>query len=309
MEDIDADLVKRSCNFIDRSVKAEKPFFLWHNSTRCHSFTHLSKQWDGKTGFGLFADAMAELDWGVGELLAKLDELGIADNTIVMFTSDNGAEIFSWPDGGNHPFRGEKGTVYEGGFRVPMLAKWPGVIKPGTIINKVMSAEDWMPTLVAAAGGDPDLKEKLLTGYKAGGKTFKNHLDGYNFKPFFEGKVAESPRREFFYFSDNADLMAVALQRVEDHLQDHCRKPVLRQGGFDQRPDRDEPARRSLGAIPDRIDVLRRMVGQEIVGHDACHDDHGPVPLHLQGLPAQPGLRFAQRREGAAGIAGGRRKN
>ena len=209
MEDIDADLVKRSCDFIDRSVKAEKPFFLWHNSTRCHSFTHLSKQWDGKTGFGLFADAMAELDWVVGELLAKLDELGIADNTIVMFTSDNGAEIFSWPDGGNHPFRGEKGTVYEGGFRVPMLAKWPGVIKPGTIINDVMSAEDWMPTLVAAAGGDPDLKEKLLTGYKAGAKTFKNHLDGYNFKPFFEGKVAESPRREFFYFSDNADLMAL----------------------------------------------------------------------------------------------------
>ena len=169
MEDIDADLVKRSCDFIDRSVKAGKPFFLWHNSTRCHSFTHLSKKWDGKTGFGLFADAMAELDWVVGELLAKLDELGIADNTIVMFTSDNGAEIFSWPDGGNHPFRGEKGTVYEGGFRVPMLARWPGVIKPGTIINDVMSAEDWMPTLVAAAG-EPDLKEKLLTGYQAGGE-------------------------------------------------------------------------------------------------------------------------------------------
>ena len=144
----------------------------------------------------------------MGELLAKVDELGIADNTIVMFTSDNGAEIFSWPDGGNHPFRGEKGTVYEGGFRVPMLVKWPGVIKPGTIINDVMSAEDWMPTLVAAAG-DPNLKEKLLTGYQAGEKTFKNHLDGYNFKPFFEGKVTESPRREFFYFSDNADLMAV----------------------------------------------------------------------------------------------------
>lgn len=209
MEDIEPDLVRRSCDFMDRSVKANKPFFLWHNSTRCHSFTHLSKQWDGKTGFGLFADAMAELDWVVGELLAKLDALGVADNTIVMFTSDNGAEIFSWPDGGNHPFRGEKGTVYEGGFRVPMLATWPGVIKPGTIINNVMSAEDWMPTLVAAAGGDPDLKQKLLTGYQAGEKTFKNHLDGYNFMPFFEGKVTESPRREFFYFSDNADLMAV----------------------------------------------------------------------------------------------------
>ncbi len=130
MEDIDADLVRRSCDFIDRSVKAEKPFFLWYNSTRCHSFTHLSKQWDGKTGFGLFADGMAELDWVVGELLAKLDQLGIADDTIVMFTSDNGAEIFSWPDGGNHPFRGEKGTVYEGGFRVPMLTSGPASSSP-----------------------------------------------------------------------------------------------------------------------------------------------------------------------------------
>jgi arylsulfatase len=151
---------------------------------------------------------MMELDWIVGQLLGKLDALGIADNTIVMFTSDNGAEIFSWPDGGNHPFRGEKGTVYEGGFRVPMLAKWPGVIAPGTIVNEIMAAEDWMPTLMAAVGV-ADVKEQLLTGYKAGAKTFRNHLDGYNFRPFFTGEAAEGPRNEFFYFSDNADLMAV----------------------------------------------------------------------------------------------------
>jgi arylsulfatase A-like enzyme len=208
MEDVDAELVRRSCDFIDRSVKAGKPFFLWHNSTRCHVWTHLAPKWKGKSGFGLYADAMIELDWVVGELLKKLDDLGIADNTIVMFTSDNGAEIFSWPDGGNHPFRGEKGTVFEGGFRVPMLVKWPGVIKPGTIINDIMSAEDWLPTLLAAAG-EPDVKEKLLVGHKAGDKTFKNHLDGYNFMPFFKGDVKEGPRHEFFYFSDNGDLMAV----------------------------------------------------------------------------------------------------
>jgi arylsulfatase A-like enzyme len=208
MENVDQELVRRSLDFIDRSAKADKPFFLWHNSTRCHVWTHLSPQWADKTGFGLFADAMMELDWEVGEILKKLDDLGIADNTIVLFTSDNGAEIFSWPDGGNHPFRGEKGTVFEGGFRVPMLAKWPGVIKPGTIVNEIMSAEDWLPTLVAAAG-EPAVKEKLLVGYKAGDKTFKNHLDGYNFMPFFQGEVAEGPRHEFFYFSDNADLMAV----------------------------------------------------------------------------------------------------
>jgi arylsulfatase len=208
MEDVDAELVRRSCDFIDRAVKADKPFFLWHNSTRCHVWTHLAPKWVGKSGFGLFADAMMELDWIVGELLKKLDDLGIADNTIVMFTSDNGAEIFSWPDGGNHPFRGEKGTVFEGGFRVPMLAKWPGVIKPGIIINEIMAAEDWLPTLLAAAG-EPDIKQKLLTGYTAGDKTFKNHLDGYNFMPFFKGEVEEGPRREFFYFSDNGDLMAI----------------------------------------------------------------------------------------------------
>lgn len=208
MEDVDAELVRRSLDFMDRSVKADKPFFLWHNSTRCHVWTHLAPKWQDKSGAGLFGDAMMELDWEVGEILKKVDDLGIADNTIVLFTSDNGAEIFSWPDGGNHPFRGEKGTTYEGGFRVPMIVKWPGVIKPGTIVNSIMAHEDWLPTLLSAAGV-PDVKEKLLAGYKAGDKTFKNHLDGYNFMPFFKGEVAEGPRREFFYFSDNADLMAV----------------------------------------------------------------------------------------------------
>jgi arylsulfatase A-like enzyme len=208
MEDVDAEIVRRSLDFIDRSVAAEAPFFLWHNATRCHVWTHLAPRWQGKSGFGLFADAMMELDWEVGQILDKLDELGIADDTIVLFTSDNGAEVFSWPDGGNHPFRGEKGSTYEGGFRVPMVAKWPGVIEPGTIVNEIMAHEDWLPTLLAAAG-QPDATEKLLTGLEAGDKTFKVHLDGYDFTPYFTGEVTEGPRREFFYFSDNADLMAV----------------------------------------------------------------------------------------------------
>jgi arylsulfatase A-like enzyme len=208
MTNVDEELVRRSKDFMERSVKAGKPFFLWHNTTRTHVWTHLAPEWQGKSGFGLYADAMMELDHLVGELLQEVDDLGIADNTIILFTSDNGAEIFTWPDGGNHPFRGEKGTTFEGGFRVPMLVKWPGTIKPGTIINDIMSAEDWMPTLVAAAG-DPKVKEKLLKGMKAGDKTFKNHLDGYNFLPFFEGEVAEGPRKEFFYWSDSGDLMSV----------------------------------------------------------------------------------------------------
>jgi arylsulfatase A-like enzyme len=208
MEVIDEELVRRSNDFMERSVKAGKPFFLWHNSTRMHVWTHLSPKWQGKSGFGLYADGMMELDWEVGEIMKKLDDLGIADNTIVVFTSDNGAEIFTWPDGGNHPFRGEKGVTYEGGFRVPMVVKWPGAIKPGTIVNEIMAHEDWLPTLLAAAG-DPDIKENLLKGTKVGDKTFKTHLDGYNFLPYFKGEVPAGPRHEFFYFSTDADLMAV----------------------------------------------------------------------------------------------------
>jgi arylsulfatase A-like enzyme len=208
MEDIDAELLRRSVDFMDRSVKAKKPFFLWHNTTRMHVWTHLSPKWENKSGYGLYADGMMELDSDVGDLLKKLDDLGIADNTIVIFTADNGAETFSWPDGGNSPFRGEKGTTYEGGFRVPLLVKWPGTIKPGIIINEVMANEDWMPTLLAGTG-DPNAKEKLLQGMQVGDKTFKVHLDGYNFVPFFKGEVAQGPRHEFFYFTDNGDLTAL----------------------------------------------------------------------------------------------------
>jgi arylsulfatase A-like enzyme len=205
MEDIDDELVRRSADFMDRSVKAGKPFFLWHNTTRMHVWTHLSPKWQNKSGYGLYADGMMELDSDVGTLLTKLDDLGIADNTIVIFTSDNGAETFTWPDGGNSPFRGEKGTTYEGGFRVPLLVKWPGTIKPGIIVNEIIAGEDWMPTLLAATG-DPNVKEKLLQGMPVSDKTFKVHLDGYNFMPYFKGEIAEGPRHEFFYFTDGGDM-------------------------------------------------------------------------------------------------------
>lgn len=208
MEDVDDELVRRSVDFIDRSVKANKPFFLWHNTTRTHVWTHLGPKWKDKSGYGLYADAIMELDAAVGSIMKKLDDAGVANNTIVVFTSDNGSETFSWPDGGNTPFRGEKGTTYEGGFRVPMVAKWPGTIKPGGIVNDIIAGEDFLPTLLAAAG-EPDVKGKLLDGMKVGDKTFKTHLDGYNFLPFLKGEVTEGPRKEFFYFTDNGDLTAV----------------------------------------------------------------------------------------------------
>jgi arylsulfatase len=155
---------------------------------------------------------MVETDGHVGRLLEKLEDLKIADNTIVVYTTDNGAEAFTWPDGGTTPFKSEKGTNWEGGFRVPCVVRWPGVIQPGTVINEITSLEDWLPTLVAAAGV-PDVKEKLLKGYQAGTKTFKVHLDGYNLLPALRGEAKEWPRKEFFYFSDDGDLLALRYNR------------------------------------------------------------------------------------------------
>jgi arylsulfatase len=208
METVDDEFLARSLAFIEKSANANKPFFLWHSSTRLHFKTHLSSKWENSTGYGLAADGMAQLDDTVGQILKKLDDLKIADNTILVFTSDNGPEVFTWPDGGSTPFKGEKGTTWEGGFRVPCVVRWPGVIKPGTIVNDIMSMEDWFPTFLAAAG-DADVKTKLLTGMQAGDKTFKVHLDGYNFLPFFRGEVASGPRHEIFYFDDGANLNAL----------------------------------------------------------------------------------------------------
>ena len=208
METVEEDLLSRSLADIEKAHKAGKPFFLWHNSTRNHVWIHLSDKWKNKTGYGEFADGMAEVDYVTGKLLDKLDELGIANNTIVIWTTDNGAEIFSWPQGGNHPYRGEKGLTNEGGFRVPLLVRWPGVVKPGTIINDIFSHEDWMPTLLAAVG-EPDVKEKLLKGgHQAAGKTFKAHLDGYNQMDLLAGK-GPGKRKEIIYFDGDGNLNAL----------------------------------------------------------------------------------------------------
>jgi arylsulfatase len=176
-----------------------------------HIYTHLKPASKGKTGLGLEADGMVELDGMVGQLLAQLKKLGIEDNTIVVFTTDNGAEVFSWPDGGTTPFRGEKNTSWEGGYRVPGVIRWPGVVKPGTEINSLVSHEDWVPTLVAAAG-EANIKEKLLSGYDAAGKTFKVHLDGYDQRDLLAGTGGDK-RKEFFYWTDDGNLAALRYDR------------------------------------------------------------------------------------------------
>ena len=217
METVDEEFLAASLKFIDKAVKDDKPFFVWWNSTRMHIWTHLKKESEGKTGLGVYPDGMVEHDGHVGQLLKKLDDLGIADNTIVMYSTDNGAEVMSWPDGGTTPFRGEKDTNWEGGWRVPCAIRWPGVIKPGTVSNDMFSHTDMLPTLAAAAG-EPNVVEKLKKGYKSGNRTFKVQIDGSNLLPFLKGEVKENPRRGFLYWSDDGDLMALRVDNWKVHF-------------------------------------------------------------------------------------------
>jgi arylsulfatase len=211
METVDDEFLAASLDFIDRAHVDGNPFFVWFNSTRMHIPTHLKPSSDGKTGLGIEADGMVEHDGTVGQLLNKLDDLGIADDTIVIYLSDNGAEVFSWPDGSMTPFRSEKNSTWEGGYRVPMMARWPGHIPAGTINNDIVSLQDWVPTLMAAAG-EPNISRKLLTGYTAGEKTFKVHLDGVSqLEALTAGKP--SPRTRFFYFTSDGDLGALRYDR------------------------------------------------------------------------------------------------
>ncbi len=217
METADDEFTAAAIAFIEKAHSQGKPFFVWLSATRMHVWTHLKEESQGVTGIGLYPDGMVEHDKAIGKVLAKLEELKIIDNTIIMYSTDNGAEKFTWPDGGTTPFAGEKGTTWEGGFRVPCAIRWPGVIKPGTIYNDIFSHEDMMPTLVAAAGDDK-IKEKLLKGTKVGDKNLKVHLDGYNMMPFFKGEVAESPRKEIFYFDAGGNLNALRYQNWKLHF-------------------------------------------------------------------------------------------
>ncbi|PPD45797.1 MAG: arylsulfatase [Methylocystis sp.] len=207
METVDEEVTKAALGFMEKAVKDDKPFFIWWNSTRMHIFTHLKPSSEGKTGLGVYADGMAEHDGMVGELLAKLKELGIEDNTIVMYSTDNGAETFTWPDGGTTMFRGEKNTNWEGGYRVPTVIRWPGVIKPGSVINDVAAHEDMATTLLAAAG-DPEVKSELLKGKRINGRNYKVHLDGYDLTGALKGEQPW-PRKEFIYWTDDGSVAAL----------------------------------------------------------------------------------------------------
>jgi arylsulfatase A-like enzyme len=232
METVDDEITAAALKFMDKAHKDGKPFFVWWNSTRMHIWTHLKPEFVGKTGLGVYADGMVEHDAAVGELLGKLKELGIEDNTIVMYSTDNGAETMSWPDGGTTIFRSEKNTQWEGGYRVPCLIRWPGVIKPGTVINDIGAHEDMLPTLLVAVGATT-VKEDLLKGMTIGDITYKVHLDGYNLMPAFKGE-SEWPRHEFFYWTDDGNCAAlrynnwkISFLKQEAHGLDVWRQPFV----------------------------------------------------------------------------------
>jgi arylsulfatase len=207
METIDDDVADRSADFIERQHKAGKPFFVWVNFTHMHFRTHVKPESKGQSGRwqSPYHDAMIDHDKNVGTVLDKIDELGLAENTIVFYSTDNGPHMNTWPDGGMTPFRNEKNSNWDGAYRVPAMVRWPGKINPGSVSNELMSHLDWFPTLLAVAG-EEEIKEELLKGKQAGKKNFKVHLDGYNCLPYLTGKEEHSPRREFFYWSDDDDL-------------------------------------------------------------------------------------------------------
>jgi arylsulfatase A-like enzyme len=210
METIDDEITEKALAWIDEQHKTGKPWFMWYNTTAMHFRTHVSEKNKGKSGQGFYNDAMVAHDEHIGEMLDKLDELGVADNTIVMYSTDNGPHYNAWPDGGITPFRSEKNTNWEGAWRVPAFVRWPGVVEPGTVLNGVVTHQDWLPTLLAAAG-EGDVKEKLLEGHQANGKKFKVHIDGFNMIPYLRGDVDESPRNSFVYFSDDGDVIAIRM--------------------------------------------------------------------------------------------------
>ena len=308
METVDEEFLGAAKDFITRQQRARTPWFCYFNSTRMHVYTHLKQASQGKTGLGLYPDGMVETDGHIGELLKLVDDLGVADNTIVVYTTDNGAEVFTWPDGGSTPFKGEKATNWEGAFRVPCLIRWPGVIKPGTIVNDICAHEDFIPTFAAAAG-EPDLVVKVLKGHTLNGKNFKVHLDGINLLPFLKDDVKESPRQEFLYWSDDGELMAIRVQnwKVAFMEQDTEVSPIapagVWQGNFlklrTPTPYSVAPSCSSAGLLEHAV---RRLVCPPVLPVRAGSGDRGKVSRKLQGISAacQGGELHRRRRDGAA---------
>ncbi|GGJ07402.1 arylsulfatase [Neoroseomonas lacus] len=212
MQTVDDEFLAAAMDFMDRKHRANEPMFVWCNATRMHFRTHVPPTFRGRSGLNEYADGMLQHDEWVGKILKKIDDMGIANDTIVIYGTDNGPHYNTWPDAGITPFRSEKNSNWEGAFRVPFAIRWPGRIAPGSYTNEIFSNLDWFPTLVAAAG-DPDIKAKLLAGFTTQGRTYKVHLDGYNQLPLLLGQTQEGPRKEFYYFNDDGQMVAMRYER------------------------------------------------------------------------------------------------
>ncbi len=245
-----------------RQNKAGKPFFCWWNGTRMHFRTHVKAEHRGISGQDEYSDGMVEHDMHVGELLKLIDDLGLANNTIVQYSTDNGVHYNTWPDAGTTQFRSEKNTNWEGAYRVSCFVRWPGHFPAGTTLNGIVAHEDWLTTFAAAAGA-PDIKEKLLKGVELNGRTYKNHLDSYNLLDYLSGKSKESPRKEFIYVNDIGEIVAARVQGLEGRLHGKPRRddgPVARAVRRTARPAALQPAPRSARKSPAQLEHLQRLV-------------------------------------------------
>ena len=299
METIDEEFLKATTEFIDGAVRDRKPFFVWFNSTRMHIWTHLKPSSQDKTGLGIYPDGMVEHDGQVGELLKKLDDLGIANNTIVIYTTDNGAEAFSWPDGGTTPFRGEKNTNWEGGYRVPAMVRWPGLVPPRTEINEIFSAEDWATTLVAAAG-EPDIKDKLLQGYDAAGKNFQG--SPRRLRPA-RSSLPQGPRQapRVLLLDRRRQPCRPSLRAVEGGVHGAAGARLRCVGGAAGAATPAQAVQSALGpvrALPARSRRLCEVVRRACLRAAAGAIARGAASRKLPAVPAAPEARLILRRTG-----------
>ena len=311
METVDDEVTDHALRFIDEAHAADEPFFVWWNTTAMHFRTHPAEKHLGKSnGQGEYNDVMVAHDEAVGRMLDKLDELGIADNTIVMYSTDNGVHYNSWPDAGITPFRSEKNTNWEGGWRVPAFFRWPGHIPAGTVLNDIMCHQDVLPTLLAAAG-EPDIKEKLKAGHTAGDKTFNVHLDGYNMLPYLTGEDEHGPRDFFFYVSDDGDIIAVRMDDYKCVLMEQTgeRPPGLARAVREAPRTEDlQPAHRSLRTRRRELQHLLGLDDRSPVGALQDAGSRRRTDRELREVPATPEARLLQPRRSAGPTAGRHRR-
>ena len=309
METIDDDIADRSVDYIKRQAQAGQPFFLWVNFTHMHFRTHVKPESRGQSGRwqSEYHDVMIDHDKNVGAVLKALDDAGIADNTFVMYSTDNGPNMFSWPDAAMTPFRNEKNTNWEGAYRVPCVVRWPGKIKPGTVSNEMVAHHDWLPTFLAMAG-DPEVTDKLLKGYTIGDMTYKVHLDGYNLVPYLTGEAQKSPRVSFIYCNDDQQVVALRYDNwkivfAEQRAARHVTGLVRAVRHASRTKDLQSP-HGSLRARRHHLDHLLRLACRSRLLAGAGAGLYRGIPADLQGIPAAPEGRQLQPRRGAPEDAG-----